>query len=461
MMSPVELASSSGEPPHVGQHIPIMAEVSINADGSAEREDEVPVSLLQTALQHPRREVAELDIVDDILQRRRSLDAKTRESEGELDDVALLQTEVSSGQAAPRGPVVRPAGWDASAHAGALPKALQAVHNALSMSPSTVLAVSKAKISTADGQATNMHKASAQDGSPVVDWLTVRPWSSATVAQMTIGVLALLVVVAQSFSAGDLFDAPLKLKKKRLEDQASAPVEEDKWLSPWLSEEPASLFVAHAGRLLGIAGQGGLAEIRGPLDCPVLHAAVAIEDDGNTLRIGSTSTGAEPLMIVGPVLAVGVPAAVAVHRTSTGAAGSLEPLGSGRWALRRDGQVALSIKCDVEAHVLEVCLPASTNLVPKVARETAHPLFLTPDDQEPEAEADPSGDRMVARAALRRCERGSMVRDFDVLEIAVAVGEEVVMPLTCILAVLLMTPDFVGHGMLESDLSPCEDSSAM
>lgn len=445
MTSSAELILPAEDAAHFPQLVPDIAELVVNVDGGSERDERQQVSLLQTALQHtrgsPTGENGAVDIVEDmsLLQRKKPHMIKVHDNDNDVDDVLFLQMEAIPEQRVTPHPPVRHADWDASKHVGSLPKALKAVHHALSMSPSSVLEASKAKISAKRGHE-GLHAAPAGDGSSFVDWLTAKAWSRAAMAQLAAGVLALFFVVAQTL-AGDLLDAPLKLKRKKLEDQDNRWAEE-KRPSPWVSEEPASLFAAHAGRLCGIAGEGGLAEIRGPLDCPVLHAAVAIEEDGNTFRIGSTSTGAEPLMIVGPVPSAGVPKAVAVHRTSTGAAGSLERLGGGLWALRRDGKVELTIKCDVSAHVIEVFRPV--RVLPKITHHAAfEPEEKKQDEEARLREAECCSERLVARSALRRCDRDGEVLDFDILEIAIAVCEEVVMPLTCILAVLLMTPDFM------------------
>lgn len=390
-------------------------EVRVNAYGDVERitEEEVPVSLLQTALQHSRV-VTSSDSAFSQMSAEKVLDSG--------DESVLLQEEVHVFARPKGGPIVKPANWDVQQKAGPLPKTLQAMHDVLSMSPGGVFAATAGAV--AKKSPFPLPKMAGADGSGVLDAMTTKSWPSAVYAQLLVMSVAMVFFVLQSFSADDLAP-PLKSKKH---ERCSPPAD------AWVSTEPATVFVTRAARLVGMAGCSDAAEIRGPVGCSVLHAVVSQEGGRKVLNISSTASGAEPLVTVGPVSDWSVPQSVGVCRMSTGAVSSLELLAAGQWVLRRDGISVFTIKCDAQQGTLEVLVPSK----PFVSEDTHDDgLSLSADET-----CQPS-QRTVARAALKHCDAGAAF-NFDSVEIAIASGDEVVLPLACLIATILMSPEVFG-----------------
>jgi len=378
-------------------------EVRVNAYGDIERiaEEEVPVSLLQTALQHSRS-VVTADSTPSQISARKASDSG--------DENVLLQEEMHFVKSIP---VLKPA---------KTAKTLQKMHTVLSMSPGGMFAA------TAGAMVRKSPFALPKigDSASFVDTLTLTSWSYTIYAQLLVIGVAALFFVVQSFTGDDLLAHPRKLKKQ----ETQTPFAEAQ-----LSLGSATKFVVHAG-------SGGVMEIHGPVGCPALRVVISQECGRRILSICSMTNGSEPLITVGPLLDKSVPQSVRVCRMSTGAVSCLEPSSAGQWVLRRDGISVFTIKCNIQQQTLEMMVPT----VMRESDKSDDEFPLDEDDQASEKDDLRAGrvyqlaHRIVAHASLRHCDVGPAF-NFDAVELSIASGDEVVMPLACMLATISMLPE--------------------
>lgn len=315
----------------------------------------------------------------------------------------------------------------------------QGVHEVLSMTPGHMVAAATETVK-------KVSPVKIPNQADVVDMFTIKTWTTTTYTKLGIVLSAILLFVAQSIAAGDFTLSSCKSK-----DERGLPQE-----STWPSAEPASVFTLEAQGLLAAASAtGGRAEIRGPADCPSLCAALSADRRGHLMKIG-LSSDVDPLMILGPVRSWRNPEVMSVQRTSTGVIDSLEPLGPGRWALRRDGHTELVLKCDPWQRSVEVRALVQTHVQPREAPKLEEFEIEEEDGEEKDdGNVTPAkvssvgeavslgGQRLIARATLRSCESAGGALSSDVVDVAMAAGEEVALPLSCIVAVLLMSPDIL------------------
>lgn len=357
------------------------------------------------------------------------------------------------------------AGWEAKSKktpglAGKLEHSAKAVHKALSTSPGHMFGA------VVDASPVNLPNEGA-----IVDRITDQTWSAATYAKLGVAFATLLFVFAQSFTAGDLVVGSTKGRGERERPQQC----------PRPSAEPAPMFTLEPqGLLLAGAGRGGHAEIRGPAPAfgpPALRASIFADKRGQFLKVGPGD--GEPLVVLGPVESWRSPQVMSVQRTSTGIIDSLEPLGAGHWALRRDGHTELSLKCDNQQRTVELRAPVGAQARNRIPLPRLEEFVLEEDEEEEDGPIEreeqrggsrplargasvassgggvasaaggiqASEQRLVARAKLKTCSAGGgagAVFDVDVLEFSFAAGDEVVLPLSCIVAALLMSPDVLG-----------------
>lgn len=306
----------------------------------------------------------------------------------------------------------------------------QGVHMVLSMTPGHMVAAATETVK-------RVSPVKLPNQADVVDMFTIKTWTTTTYTKLGIVLSAIVLFMAQSFAAGDFALSPCRSAKV----ERGLPQE-----SAWPSAEPASLFTLDAqGLLVAASSAGGIAEIRGPADCPSLCAALSTDrQDGHLLKIGLSSK-VDPLMILGPVRSWHVPEVMPVQRTSTGVIDSLEPLGPGRWALKRDGHTELVLKSDPWQRSVEVRAQMRTHTQPPKAPKLEEFEIEDEDGEESDdGEAVPlGGQRLIARATLRSCESAGGALSSDVVDIVMAAGEEVALPLSCIVAALLMSPDIL------------------
>lgn len=380
----------------------------MNAYGDIERitEEEVPVSLLQTALQHSRS-VATSDSTPSQISARKASDSG--------DENVLLQEEMHVVKSIP---VLKPA---------KTAKTLQKMHNVLSMSPGGVFAA------TAGAMVRKSPFASPKigDSASFVDILTLTSWSYTIYAQLLVIGVAALFFVVQSFTGDDLLAHPRKLKKQ----ETQTPFAEAQ-----LSLGSATKFVVHAG-------SGGVMEIHGPVGCPALRVVISQESGRRVLSICSMTNGSEPLITIGPLLDKSVPQSVGVCRMSTGAVSCLEPSSAGQWVLRRDGISVFTIKCNIQQRTLEMMVPT---VMHKSESDKSDDEFPLDEDDQASEKDDLRAERVyqlahriVAHASLRHCDVGPAF-NFNAVELSIASGDEVVMPLACMLATISMLPEVFG-----------------
>lgn len=338
----------------------------------------------------------------------------------------------------------KPSKWDArskmplaTSWLAKLEQLPQGVHSVLSMTPVHMVAAATEAVE-------KISPVKLPKQADVVDMFTVKTWTTMTYTKLGIGLSAILLLVVQSFAAGDFALGSCKGR-----DERGLPQE-----STWPAAEPASVFTLGAQSLLCAAAAAGRAEIRGPADCPPLRAATSADRRGQLMRIGLASS-ADPLMTLGPVRCWRTPEVLPVQRTSTGVIDYLEPLEPGRWALRRDGHTELLLKCDPWQRSVEVRALVQTHtklqVSPKLEEFEIDEAEDDDDEEGSKVLADattgealrPGGQRLIARATLKSFESAGGALSSDSIEIAIAAGEEAALPLSCIVGALLMSPDIL------------------
>lgn len=313
----------------------------------------------------------------------------------------------------------------------------QGMHKVLSMTPGHMLA------SAAEAVGKVSPVKLPKEGE-ILDMFIVKEWTTTTYTKLGIFLSAILLFVAQSFAAGDF-----AFSSSTCKDESGLPQE-----PTWPSAEPASVFTLETrGLLIAGAAAGSHAEIRGPADCPSLRAVMSADSSGHRMKVVLPGSG-EPLMILGPVRSWHSPQVMSVQRASTGVIGYLEPRGPGRWALCRDGSTELILKCDPWQRSVEVHALVQMQVQPREAPRLDE-FEIEEEDEGEDGDGAPAGasssgemsrpgnQRLVARAMLRNCDSGGGALCLDIAEIVIAAREEVVLPLSCIVAALLMSPEML------------------